>query len=155
MRSFKTIGAVIMLVVALGHAAGAQASAAPGSTPEILRHLYQRFLDGMRRRDTTAYRELLTPDYVFVGDSGVVVRDRSTRLKRDMQNPDRYDVFAVERCELALHGSTAVGPCWYHAQGISSGRRGDWHGISLLTFVHTADGWRIAAARPSLLRPKE
>jgi hypothetical protein len=35
---------------------------------------------------------------------------------------------------------------------LAQGQRGDWHGISLVTFVRAKTGeWRIAATRPTVL----
>src|SRR5215470_13078234 len=127
----------VAAIIVYGSSAGVNAQRGVDSTAVILRRLYQRFLDGIRTRDTLVYRDLLTPDYAYAGDSGVVTHDRSARLKRDMANPDRYEVFEVERCELSVQSASAVGPCWYHARGMSSGQHGDWHGVSMLTFVRT------------------
>ncbi len=137
-------------------AAQVQSGRAVSTSRQTLEGVYQRFLDGIRRRDTTSYRELLTPDYVYVGgDSGMFVRGRSARLKRDAASKDRWDIFEMERCDLAIQQATAVGPCWYHAVGVSEGERGDWHGVSLVTFVRAKSGqWQIAATRPSVLPSK-
>src|SRR4051812_29320704 len=109
--------------------AQAQSSRSPSATQASLSRLYQRFLTGIRLRDTATYRAVLAPDYVFIGgDSGTVVTGRDARIRRDARTADRWDVFEVERCELTVHSNTAVGPC-YHAKGLSEGKRGDWHGV--------------------------
>jgi ketosteroid isomerase-like protein len=112
--------------------------------------LYQRFVDATRTRDTARYRDMMTADYIYVGGDSGVILDRTQRLRRDAQDPDRFDVFRVRRCDLRVHGTAAVGPCWYTMEGVSEGQRGRWEGVSMVTFVRGADGqWRIAATRPS------
>lgn len=136
--------------------ANAQAERTRPSTQASLIQLYQRFLTGIRLRDTSSYRDVLTPDYVYIGgDGGLVVIGRTERLKLDVSSTDRWDVFEVERCEIVVREATAVGPCWYHAKGQSDGQPGDWHGIALVTFARSAAGpWQIAATRPSVLPAK-
>ena len=116
--------------------------------------VYQRFLDGLRLRDTTLYRDLLTPDYIHVwGDSAQVSVGRSARLRWDMEQPGSTRVFQLLKCETQAYGDAAVGPCWFRQVGTDGGREYDWTGMSLVTFVRGADRqWRIAATRPSLAR---
>lgn len=112
--------------------------------------LYQRFLDANRTRDTARAREMLTPDYVYVGGDSGRVLDRAQRLRRDAASTDTLSVFRVYQCDLRVHGPAAFGPCWYHLEGRSDGQRGRWDGVSLVTFLQGDDGrWRIAATRPS------
>jgi hypothetical protein len=136
--------------------AGAQADRSGSTTQATLVRLYQRFLTGIRLRDTSSYRDILAPDYVYVGgDSGLVVAGRTARLTFDASSTDRWEVFEVERCDIVVRDVTAVGPCWYHVKGLSQGQRGDWHGISLVTFARSSAGqWQIAATRPSVLPAK-
>ena len=113
--------------------------------------LYQRFLDANRVHDTTRARELLTPDYVYVGGDSGRVLDRAERMRRDAASTDSLSVFRVYQCDLRVHGAAAFGPCWFHQQGRSEGQYGRWDGVSLVTFLKGDDGrWRIAATRPSM-----
>ena len=137
-------------------AAQGQAGRSNGTLSDSLTRLYGRFLTGIRLRDTLSYKTLLTPDYSYVSeDSAVVLRGRSARLRRDAESSDRWDLFDVERCDISIHGNRAVGPCWYHVTGLAGGQRGDWHGISLVTFTRNDTGqWQIAATRTSVVNPK-
>jgi hypothetical protein len=154
------IAAPVLLVASGALAAPAAAQRPAGRTRSKaavdsgVRAVYQRFLDGLRRRDTTAYRDLLTPNYVHVwGDSATVTMGRSARLQWDLAHDDGIRTFDVLKCDVQPYGGTAVGPCWFRQTGVSEGKGYDFVGVSLTTFVRGADGrWRIAATRPSAAR---
>jgi ketosteroid isomerase-like protein len=116
--------------------------------------VYQRFLDGLRRRDTASYRDLLTPDYVHIaGDTAQVTAGRAARLQWDMTQTNRISAFDLHRCDVRPYGEAAVGPCWYRQVTEADGKQYEFEGVSLVTFVRGGDGrWRIAATRPSLAR---
>jgi hypothetical protein len=154
--------ALPVLAVAAGTlAAGLAATPAAAQRPtdkaavdSSFRALYQRFLDGLKHRDTTAYRDLLTPNYVHIaGDTAVVRTGRSERLRWDLAQDDQIRVFEVRRCDMQAYGDAAVGPCWYRQVTVSGGKEWDQLGVSMVTFVRGTDRrWRIAATRPSLAR---
>lgn len=150
--SHPALGA-LALVACVGGTAAGQAPTAAGRTAAELQQIYQRFLDAIRLRDTTGYRDLVTDDYLFVaGDTGAVTRGRATRAALDAASTDRWEVFDVERCDLTVRTGVAVGPCWYRARGVSDGTQGDWRGVAMVTFIRDTDGrWRIAATRPTVL----
>jgi hypothetical protein len=151
--TFSSRIAILALLFGTSIASAQRGQATPPTSVRELQQIYQRFLDGIRKRDTASYRDLLTPDYFYVGgDSNLVVSGRSARLRRDLESPDRWDAFDAERCDLSIHDNIAVGPCWYHITGMSAGQHGDWHGISMVTFVRSQAGtWQIAATRPTVL----
>lgn len=144
-------GALAAPATAQRPAGGATSKAAVDSS---VRAVYRRFLDGLRRRDTTASRDLLTPNYVHVaGDSATVTSGRSARLRWDLAQTARIRLFDLIKCDVRPYGDAAVGPCWYHEVTVDRGKTFDFVGVSLVTFVRGADGrWRIAATRPSLAR---
>jgi len=127
------------------------ASTARPTTVDTLQQIYQRFLDGLRLRDTTMYRDLLTPNYIHVfGDSARATFGRAARLAWDAARTGTISEFRVARCDLQIYQNAAVGPCWYRNAGADSGARYDGVGVALVMFVRGAGGrWQIAATRPS------
>ena len=152
----RTPAALALVLAALTRAAPARAQR-PAEKPALdasVRTVYQRFLDGLRRRDTTAYRDLLTPNYVHIaGDSATITKGRSARLRWDQAQDDQIRTFQALKCDVQPYGDAAVGPCWFRQTGVSDGKAYDFVGVSMTTFVRGADRrWRIAATRPSAAR---
>jgi ketosteroid isomerase-like protein len=143
-----------VISVALALPLHAQAPAARATLADTLQQVYQRFLDGLRSRDTTMYRELLTPNYVHMfGDSASVSFGRAARLRWDASQASTITEFHLVRCDVESYGDAAVGPCWYRQSGMDGGKPYAGNGVSLVTFVRGADRrWRIAATRPSAAR---
>ena len=132
--------------------AASPATGASAAVADTLQRIYQRFLDGLRLRDTTMYRDLLATNYVHVfGDTAAVTVGRAARIAWDRERTGTITDFHVARCDVQLYGDAAVGPCWYTHRGEDAGRSFDWTGVALVTFVRgPARQWQIAATRPSL-----
>jgi hypothetical protein len=147
-----------LTLATLPRPATAQAPAPRASTggsaavADTLQRIYQRFLDGLRLRDTTMYRDLLATNYVHVfGDTAAVTVGRAARIAWDRERSGTITDFHVARCDVQFYGDAAVGPCWYTHRGEDAGRSFDWTGVALVTFVRgPARQWQIAATRPSL-----
>jgi hypothetical protein len=147
-----TVVAATVVVATPLHAQARAVSNARPTTVDTLQRIYQRFLDGLRLRDTTMYRDLLAPNYVHVyGDSARATFGRANRLAWDAARTNTtISEFRVLRCDLQMYPGTAVGPCWYRNVGTDEGAAYDGVGVALVTFVRGAGNkWQIAATRPS------
>ena len=79
-----------------GASTGASAAVA-----DTLQRIYQRFLDGLRLRDTTMYRDLLATNYVHVfGDTAAVTVGRAARIAWDRERSGTITDFHVARCDV-------------------------------------------------------
>jgi hypothetical protein len=117
--------------------------------------LYQRFLDGLRTRDTASLGRLLTDDYVFIlsGDS-VVTMSRAQRLAGIAADPDSVSSLVLEHCDIRLYGSAATGTCRIRERNVTQSR---WEAIqSSVTFIRGIDRrWRLGMVHASLVRPRD
>ena len=150
--SIRQAGLVAALVsVGFGRSDLLRARQRDDVTPE-LRALYQRVLDAVRRRDTTALAPLLADGYLFTdGTTGALVTKRD-RLQAVAQGTESIDALHLDSLAVRLDPDAAVASALVRQVGARAGAHHPGHPRHRSVRAHP---WtRVAGGRhPHIRRP--
>lgn len=134
----------------------AQPNPSSAATKRELGVLFGRVIDAIQRRDTATLAAIYAPNYRFAlgGGDSVTTLSRAERLQSVAGSPDNIRTLTLERCDVELFPTFAVGGCWIREQSMTNDR-GAWAGIyTTVVFRRVGGRWTIVSSHASVNRPK-
>jgi uncharacterized protein (TIGR02246 family) len=143
-----TVLTALTLTLCLGQTA--RASSPEGGDEAAVRKALEEFSAALSRNDAAAVEAMLTPDYAFVNQNGIV-QNRAQRLTPMKNGNLKYESVKYEEVAVHLYGDAAVVTALVDVKGTNRGADISNRFRSTIMLVKVKGRWLMAASQTNII----
>src|SRR5436853_5363375 len=140
----------VLTAFALCPGQAARPAAPKAGDEEAVRKFVEDFSAAFGRNDAAALEAMMTPDYAFVNQNGVV-QNREQRLAPLKAGNLKYESVKYEEVAVHLYGDAAAVTALVDVKGSNRGADISGHFRSTIMLVKVKGRWLMAASQANLI----